>query len=318
MSAARDDLAARAAKVAISSEIPVQVCSQWCGFSEEATREFVRRPGWRALLSRLSGRSEIELVSRWSSECCPLCGADLAWRCSSCGELIIAAQDRRCRKCGDVYEWPFARSRREWRGLLRLGDVRLWAWDGDLTEILVDGVVITDDPSGRMEGSVGKALKEAWGWEIEQESLLAAPGDAGAAWSTPAGPDTPVRWVVHTAAMSRDGRSSAGLVQQAATNALREAERRRLRTLAFSALGTGVAGLDMSACAQALGRAMLAHRASALEGPADGQQSSSLTDVVFVLLGAELRARFETPFLETLARAQRAGDDDAARYMNHT
>lgn len=296
---------------AVPPLVPVQVCGK-CQFSETATMEFKPRRDRATRFARLSGRSELERHTAWSSDHCPRCGAELVRQCESedCDGEIWAADDRHCRKCGAMYRWALLRGDEEinWRtaGKMfgKVGSLQVWIVDGDLTRLVsVDAVVIGDRPDGAMTSELGTRLKEEWGPEIEDESRTEADklgGDEGAAWTTSSGTYRSVRHVIHCAAMSSDDESSEDLVRVAAANALREASRLRLNTIAFPALATGAAELEVPACGRALAHAMLDH--------VEAGEASSLSDVVFVLFGTGASKAFLGGFRHALESRQPHSD----------
>ena len=99
--------------------------------------------------------------------------------------------------------------------------------------------------------------------EIEREAVAQGPIRVGEAVVTSAG-RLPYRAVVHAAAMgyADDGSlipATAERVYAATRAALARCAERDLRTVAFPALGTGVGGLDLATCAQAMVQAVRDH-----------------------------------------------------------
>jgi O-acetyl-ADP-ribose deacetylase (regulator of RNase III) len=73
--------------------------------------------------------------------------------------------------------------------------------------------------------------------------------------------------------------SSAAIIRDATLNSLRRAEERKLRSIAFPALATGVAAFPVDECAQAM--------LGAVRDYAREQPQSSIQRVIFVLFGEE-------------------------------
>ena len=61
---------------------------------------------------------------------------------------------------------------------------------------------------------------------------------------------TGVPWVIHAAGMHLYGRATVESVRAAVRNSLLRAREKELRSIAFPAIGTGVGGLSLDACAQ--------------------------------------------------------------------
>ncbi len=132
--------------------------------------------------------------------------------------------------------------------------------------------------------------------EIEREAVAQGPIRVGEAVVTSAG-RLPYRAVVHAAAMgyADDGSlipATAERVYAATRAALARCAERDLRTVAFPALGTGVGGLDVATCAQAMTKAVCAHWASGVTVPAR---------VVFVVRDEEARRAFEQAIERAIA-----------------
>jgi O-acetyl-ADP-ribose deacetylase (regulator of RNase III) len=88
------------------------------------------------------------------------------------------------------------------------------------------------------------------------------------------------RYVIHAASMRLGGRTSADALRTSTQHCLRLAVQKGLRTVAFPAVGTGIAGFPMRDCAEIMLREVVAHL--------NGQ--TSLEKVSFVL--------FDRPSLE--------------------
>jgi O-acetyl-ADP-ribose deacetylase (regulator of RNase III) len=94
----------------------------------------------------------------------------------------------------------------------------------------------------------------------------------GAAAITGAG-ELPARYVIHQASMGLGGRTTAGSLRDSTRAVLELAEDHGVRTLAFPATGTGIAGFPLQQCAEIMLAEVLDH----LRG------QTGLTDVHFVL-----------------------------------
>jgi O-acetyl-ADP-ribose deacetylase (regulator of RNase III) len=158
---------------------------------------------------------------------------------------------------------------------------------GDITEIEVDAIVNAANNELWMGSGVAGAIKQAAGQEVEREAMAQGPVAVGEAIATGPG-RLPVRAVIHAAAMGFEGgqpvRASADAVRSATEHALELCDRLGLESVAFPALGAGVGGLDMAACAEVMVETVTRY----LSGG-----RSHLREVVFVLRNEIARQTFE-------------------------
>ncbi len=120
---------------------------------------------------------------------------------------------------------------------------------GDITTFEGDAIVNAANNELWMGGGVAGAIKRVGGVEIEREAISKGPIRIGEAISTGAG-KLKVKFVIHAAVMGRDLITSGEYIKNATTNALKEAERLGLSSIAFPALGTGVGGFPVEECAR--------------------------------------------------------------------
>ena len=135
---------------------------------------------------------------------------------------------------------------------------------GDITAVDTEAIVCAANNELWMGGGVAGAIKRAGGEEIEREAMSKGPIRVGEAVATGAG-RLPYKAVIHAAAMGFEGGrqvpASPETVRSATAHSLRICTELSIRSVAFPALGTGVGGLDVAACAQAMVEAVRAHRA---------------------------------------------------------
>ncbi len=151
----------------------------------------------------------------------------------------------------------------------------------DIATLDVDAVVNSANDHLWMGGGVAGALKGAGGSEIEREAMAKGPIALGEAVVTGAG-RLRARHVIHAAVMAQlVPRTTAGTVERATRSALARAEEIGARTVAFPALGTGVAGFPLDECARLMIRAVREH-------------SGTVEEVVFALRGDDAARAFES------------------------
>ena len=152
---------------------------------------------------------------------------------------------------------------------------------GDLAEARTEAIVNAANNELWMGSGVAGALKRAGGVVIEQEAIKLGPINIGEAVITGAG-NLPALHVIHAAAMASGRPATEGAVYAATLAALELAAEKGIESIALPALGTGVGGLSLAACATQMLRATKEHcRANELP-----------TDIRFVLFGQNALAAF--------------------------
>ena len=164
--------------------------------------------------------------------------------------------------------------------------MRIEIRQGDITEQPgVDAIVNAANTDLVLGAGVAGAIRRKGGDIIDEEGQRQAPIRLGEAAVTTAG-RLPNKFVIHAAAMGYRAEddlvpkkpgtdSSAEIIRNATLASLRRAEELKLRSIAFPALATGVAGFPVDECAETM---IGAARDYAAANPA-----SSIDLVVFVL-----------------------------------
>jgi O-acetyl-ADP-ribose deacetylase len=143
---------------------------------------------------------------------------------------------------------------------------------GDLTEMHTDAIVNAANNDLILGAGVAGAIRRKGGEQIQRECSAIGSIPVGYAAITSGG-KLPAKHVIHAASMQLGGRTSAGALRRSTTHALRIAAENGLKTIAFPAVGTGIAGFPMNRCAEI----MLGEAAEHLEN------GSSLEKIYFVL-----------------------------------
>lgn len=164
--------------------------------------------------------------------------------------------------------------------------MRIEIRQGDITEQPdLDAIVNAANTWLALGSGVAGAIHRKGGNIIDEEGRKQAPIRLGEAAVTTAG-TLPNKFVIHAAAMGytkedalvpkKPGTaSSAEIIRNATWNSLLRAEERKLKSIAFPALATGVAGFPVDECAEVM---ITAARDFAATNP-----DSSIELVVFVL-----------------------------------
>jgi len=159
---------------------------------------------------------------------------------------------------------------------------RILLSEGDITAASVDAVVNAANTQLVLGAGVAGAIRERGGPEIQKECDAHGPVALGAAALTGAG-KLPARFVIHAAAMEPGGRVSEASLRAATRASLELARAKRLRSIAFPAVGTGVGGFPMQRCAEVMLAEVREHLSS----------ETSLEAVHFVLFGEPAYRVFE-------------------------
>jgi O-acetyl-ADP-ribose deacetylase (regulator of RNase III) len=143
---------------------------------------------------------------------------------------------------------------------------------GDLTDMDTDAIVNAANNDLHLGAGVAGAIRRKGGEEIQRECDAIGSIPVGYAAITGGG-KLKARHVIHAASMQLGGRTSAANLRTSVAHSLRIAAERGLKTIAFPAVGTGIAGFPLDECAAI----MLQEAAQHLNG------ETSLERVYFVL-----------------------------------
>ena len=162
---------------------------------------------------------------------------------------------------------------------------------GDLTEMAVDAIVNPANTNLTMDTGVAGAIQRKAGERMQAECERVAPIRLGAAVAT-SGATLKAHFVIHAATIQPDERATAESVRLATCASLMRAEEKGIRSIAFPALGTGVAGLSLAECAPIMLEAVLDHI----------KIRTSLEKIYFVLFDDAARRVFEENYQQLTAR----------------
>lgn len=136
---------------------------------------------------------------------------------------------------------------------------------GDITEVSVDAIVNAANNKLLMGGGVAGAIRKKGGNIIEDEALMKGPIKIGGAISTSAGA-LKAKCVIHAATMGMPACRQAGTfntdevkIRDACCSALKEAEKLRIGSIAFPALGCGVGGFPEVGAAKIMAQEVFRH-----------------------------------------------------------
>jgi O-acetyl-ADP-ribose deacetylase len=129
----------------------------------------------------------------------------------------------------------------EWRSRVTLRQ-------GDLTEAKVDAIVNAANNDLLLGGGVAGAIRVKGGPAIQEECNRIGNVPLGAAAITGGGKLT-ARYVIHAASMRLGERTTEESLRESTRNSLLRAKEHGLESIAFPAIGTGIAGFPMDRCA---------------------------------------------------------------------
>lgn len=122
---------------------------------------------------------------------------------------------------------------------------------GDITECATDAIVNAANNDLMLGAGVAGAIRSKGGPEIQRECDKIGPVELGEAAITTGG-KLKARFVIHAASMRLGGRTTEENLRASTCNSLKRAAERHLHSLAFPAVGTGIAGFPLDRCAQVM------------------------------------------------------------------
>jgi O-acetyl-ADP-ribose deacetylase (regulator of RNase III) len=159
---------------------------------------------------------------------------------------------------------------------------RIVIQQGDLTEMSTDAIVNAANNDLVLGAGVAGAIRRKGGEGIQRECDAIGSIPTGYAAITSGG-KLKAPFVIHAASMELGGRTSAEDLRGSTAHALRVAAERNLKSIAFPAVGTGIAGFPMKECAAI----MLQEAAEHLK------TETSIEKIYFVLFDEEACGVFE-------------------------
>jgi O-acetyl-ADP-ribose deacetylase (regulator of RNase III) len=161
---------------------------------------------------------------------------------------------------------------------------RILIQQGDITDMDVDAIVNAANNDLILGAGVAGAIYRKGGESIQQECNEIGSIPVGYAAITGAG-KLKARFVIHAASMGLGGvHTTAKTLRTSTAHSLRLAAERKLKSIAFPAIGTGVSGFPLDECAQIMLTESIQHL----------QCETSLQFVYFVLFGARAREVFQS------------------------
>ena len=162
---------------------------------------------------------------------------------------------------------------------------------GDITDMAVDAIVNPANTDLMLGAGVAGAIRRKGGGRIQEDCDAIGPIRIGEAAVTTGG-NLKALYVIHAASMRLCGQTTAESLRLATHNTLLRTAEKTIKSLAFPAIGTGVAGFPMEECARVMLTEVLQHLKS----------RSSLEKICFVLYDAAALQVFEDTYTQLTAR----------------
>ncbi len=140
----------------------------------------------------------------------------------------------------------------------QVGETTIEVVEGDLTEETTDAIVNAANNDLILGGGLAGVIARKGGPQIQDECTAIGPIEVGGAAMTTGG-KLPARWVVHAASMRLGGYTTADSLRASTRRSLELAAEKGLRSIAFPAVGTGIARFPLADCARIMLEEVLNH-----------------------------------------------------------
>jgi len=155
---------------------------------------------------------------------------------------------------------------------------------GDLTKMPVDVIVNAANNDLWLGGGLARAIRTAGGPGVQKECDAIGPIEVGQAAITYAG-KLPCKYVIHQASMSVGEPTTEKSLRDSTKAVLRIVQLNKLISVAFPAIGTGIAGFPVEKCA----KIMIGEVINFLQN----ETCPELVNIQFVLIDAETKKVFD-------------------------
>ena len=170
---------------------------------------------------------------------------------------------------------------------------------GDLTDMQTDAIVNAANNDLLLGGGVAGVIRRKGGDEIQRACNEIGSIPIGYAAITTGG-RLAAKWVIHAASMELGGSTTAEALRKSTAHALRIAAENGLKSIAFPAVGTGVAGFPMKDCAEIMLQEALQHL----------QNGTTLEKIYFELFDQDSRETFQNAWKRMQASGARTSSVD--------
>ncbi len=157
----------------------------------------------------------------------------------------------------------------------------------DITELKADAIVNAANNKFLMGGGVAGAIKKKGGKVIEEEAVKKGPVEIGEAIFTSAG-SLAAKYVIHASTMGMNFQTDEIKIRNACKNSLALAEKLKINSIVFPALGCGTGGFSLLASAKIMAQEVLRHLR---------EKNTSLKEISFCLNNEKAFAIFNKGIL---------------------
>jgi len=157
---------------------------------------------------------------------------------------------------------------------MHINGVNIKVIKGDITEQNVEAIVNAANNHFIMGGGVAGAIKRKGGKIIEDEAVAQGPVEIGEAVVTSGG-NLPAKYVIHASTMDMDFKTDSDKIAAATRNTLKRADEKKIKQIAFPALGCGVGGFPVSEVAKIMLRE--------IKNYLKDNPSSQIKEIIFVM-----------------------------------
>lgn len=165
---------------------------------------------------------------------------------------------------------------------MQIKNTQLKIIKADIADLQVDAIVNAANNKLVMAGGVAQAIKKKGGQQIEDEAIKKSPIKIGEAIETSAG-NLKAKYVIHAAVMGASAKTDEDKIRNSFANSLKLANKLKLNSIAFPALGCGVGGYPVKAAAKIMAQEVLKHAK---------YDSNPLKEIMFVLYDDETFGEF--------------------------
>jgi len=174
---------------------------------------------------------------------------------------------------------------------MKIKNTELKIIKADITELEVDAIVNAANNKLVMGGGVAGAIRKKGGKSIEEEAVKKGPIKIGEAIESGAG-NLKAKYVIHAATMGMDFKTDEVKIRQSCANSLKVAEKLKIKSIAFPALGCGVGGFSLIGAAKIMAQEVFKYLR---------ENKSNLSEIIFCLYNDEAYNAFKknaTRYLE--------------------
>jgi len=161
--------------------------------------------------------------------------------------------------------------------------------EGDITEEGTTAIVNAANTDLVLGAGVAGAIRRKAGPSLQSECEKQAPIALGEAVITRAGGKLRCKYIIHAAGMRLGGKVTQESLRLATLNSLKRAEERKMKSISFPAIGTGIGGLNLDACAKDMLRVVFSYLK-------EHELTTSIEEVRFVLYDKDSFAAFKKEY----------------------